>query len=53
VAAQIVRQLAEGQEVRISSGTSGWQTAAYVCAALFGLQFLLLLLGLGISLIGR
>jgi hypothetical protein len=50
-AAQIVRQLAEGQEVRASGGTSGWQIAAYICAGLFGLQLLFILLILGISLI--
>lgn len=53
VAAQIIRQLAEGQEVRSTSGTPAWQMTAYVFAALFGLQFLLLLVGLGISLIAR
>ncbi|MCX6079502.1 MAG: DUF5671 domain-containing protein [Chloroflexi bacterium] len=51
VTAQILRQLAEGQEVRSSNGAPAWQTAAYVFAALFGLQILFLLFGLGISLI--
>jgi hypothetical protein len=53
LAAQIVRQLAEGQEVRVSVGTPGWQVAAYVLAALFGVQVLFLLLALGISFIAR
>jgi hypothetical protein len=51
VTAQIIRQLAEGQEVRSSAGAPAWQVAAYLFAALFGLQILFLLFGLGISLI--
>ncbi len=50
-AAQIVRQLAEGQEVRMAGGNSTWQLVAYVFAVLFGIQLLFLLLSLGISLI--
>ncbi len=52
-AANIVRQLAEGQEVRVSGSASGWQIAVYVLAALFGLQILLMVLSLGISLISN
>jgi len=52
-AAQIVRQLAEGQEVRSSAGNSAWQVVAYVFAVLFGLQLLFLLFSLGISMIVR
>jgi len=52
-AAQIIRQLAEGQEVRTSGGAPAWQVVAYVFAALFGLELLFLLFGLGISLIVR
>jgi hypothetical protein len=52
-AAQIVLQLAEGQEVRASSGAASWQIVAYVFAALFGLQVLFVLLSLGISLVVR
>jgi hypothetical protein len=52
-AAQIVRQLAEGQEVRSSVGNSVWQVVAYIFAALFGLELLFLLLSLGISMIVR
>ena len=51
VTAQIIRQLAEGQEVRTSSGGSAWQTAAYVCAILFGFEFLMLIFGFGIALV--
>jgi hypothetical protein len=51
VTAQIIRQLAEGQEVRSTIGTPAWQVAAFVFAALFGLQILFLLFGLGLSLI--
>jgi hypothetical protein len=49
--AQVIRQLAEGQPVRVSGGNSAWQVVAYVFAILFGLQVLFLLLSLGISLI--
>jgi hypothetical protein len=51
-AALTLRQLSEGQEVRQSAGgTSAWTIVAYVFAALFGLQLLLMLLSLGISLV--
>lgn len=52
-AAQAVRQLAEGQEVRQQTGTSGWMVVVYILAGLFGLEILGLLFSLGISLIGR
>jgi hypothetical protein len=40
-AAQITRQLAEGQELRKQSGmNSGWMIIVYIAAALFGLEFL-------------
>jgi Domain of unknown function (DUF5671) len=45
-AAQIIRQLAEGQQIRKSRGNSAWRTVIYVAAALFGLQFLFLILAL-------
>ncbi len=48
-AAQAVRQLAEGQEVRQQAGTSGWMIFVYIIAGLFGLEILGLLLSLGIS----
>jgi hypothetical protein len=50
-AAQIIRQMAEGQEVRTSTGTPTWQVVAYVFAGIFGVQILFLLLGLGVSLV--
>ena len=53
LAAQIVRQLAEGQEVRSSTGNSAWQIVGYVFAVLFGLQLLLLLFSFGISMVVR
>lgn len=43
-----VRQLAEGQEVRVG-GASGWTVVAYVFAALFALQLLFILLSLGVA----
>ncbi|HEY3311158.1 MAG TPA: DUF5671 domain-containing protein [Anaerolineales bacterium] len=53
LAAQMVRQLAEGQEVRTSGGSPAWVVVAYVFAALFSIQILFLLFGLGMSLIVR
>jgi hypothetical protein len=52
-AAQAVRQLAEGQEVRQQTGASGWMVVVYIIAGLFGLEILGLLISLGISFIGR
>lgn len=47
-----LRQLSEGQEVRQSSGgTSAWMVVVYIFAALFGLEVLMMLLSLGISLV--
>jgi Domain of unknown function (DUF5671) len=51
-AAQTVRQLAEGQEVRQQAGASGWMIAVYIVAGLFGLEILGLLISVGISLMG-
>lgn len=50
-AAQMARQLSEGQEARASAGTSTIQVIAYVFAILFGIQLLFTLFGLGISLV--
>ncbi len=52
--AQSARALAEGQELRPQSATrttSVWTTIAYVFAAMFALQVVFMLLGLGISLV--
>jgi hypothetical protein len=49
-AAQSVQQLAEGQEIRGQKlGRPVWMIVVYVCAALFMLQLLFILLALGIS----
>jgi hypothetical protein len=53
VAAQIVRLLSEGQEVRTSGASANLQIVAYVFAVLFGLQLLIGLLSFGIQLIVR
>ncbi len=46
-----LRQLSEGQDARQASiGTSPWMIVVYVFAALFGLELLLFLLSIGISL---
>ena len=51
-AGQFVRQLAEGEEIQKQKPTrSAWMIAVYVAAALFALQFLFVLLMLGISLV--
>jgi hypothetical protein len=53
-AAESVRTLAEGQEIRTQSEkktTSAWTYVAYVFAALFALQLLLVLLLLGVSMV--
>jgi preprotein translocase subunit YajC len=49
-AAQAVRQLAEGQEVRQQGGTSGWMTFVYILASLAGLELLMVLVSLVVSL---
>jgi hypothetical protein len=51
-AALSARALAEGQDVRPQSArkTSAWTIVAYVFAALFALQLLLILLSLGIRM---
>lgn len=51
-AALAVRQLSDGQEVKLG-GTSAFMVMVYVFAALFGLELLMFLLALGISLIVR
>ncbi|HMD82120.1 MAG TPA: hypothetical protein VKE92_12465, partial [Anaerolineales bacterium] len=51
-AAQSVRQLAEGEEVRIQKvSRSGWIYVIYVFAALFVLQLMFILLAVGISFV--
>ncbi len=52
-AAQIVRQLAEGQENRPSGGTPGWMITVYIFAGLFGLEILMALISLTVSLFSR
>jgi hypothetical protein len=53
-AAESVRQLAEGQEVRIQKmGRSVWTYVVYIFAALFALQLVFILVAIGISLIMR
>lgn len=51
-AAESVQRLAEGQEIQKKKPTrSAWTVVAYVFAALFALQLLLMLLAFGISLV--
>jgi hypothetical protein len=44
-----VRQLAEGQSLRGGSPRSPWVVAGYILGALFGLQLLLMILGILIN----
>jgi hypothetical protein len=48
-AALTVRQLAEGQAVRQRAASSGWMVVVYVAAALFGMELILMLVGLVVS----
>jgi hypothetical protein len=50
-AAQALRQLAEGQEVRPSAATSAGTIVLYVIAVLFGIEVAFLLFALLMSLI--
>ncbi|PKN90632.1 MAG: hypothetical protein CVU44_23050 [Chloroflexi bacterium HGW-Chloroflexi-6] len=50
-AAQIIRQLADGETPRQSAGLPAWTVVAYVFAILFALQVVFILLSLGISLV--
>jgi hypothetical protein len=51
-AALTLRQLSEGLDVKQSvGGTSAWMVVVYIFAALFGLEVLMMLISLGISLI--
>jgi hypothetical protein len=52
VAAQAVRQVAEGQAVKAPGSTSPWVITGYVLAALFGLQLFFILFGLVMSIMG-
>jgi hypothetical protein len=53
-AALTLRQLSEGLDVKQSvGGTSAWMIVVYVFAALFGLEVLMMLISLGISLIAN
>jgi hypothetical protein len=52
-AAQVIRQLAEGQAVRQQNGVSGWMVVIYIAAAFLGLELLGALVSLGISLFSR
>jgi len=52
-AGHLVQQLAEGGEIRRQKQRgSAWMVVVYIFAALFALQFLFVLLMLGISLVG-
>jgi hypothetical protein len=49
-AALALRALAEGHEVRQKTGSSGWMIVVYIAAALFGLESLMMLISLTVSL---
>jgi hypothetical protein len=50
-AAQIIRQLADGETPRQGAGLSAWVIVAYVFAGLFAIQLLFILLSIGIALV--
>ena len=50
-AANAVRHLAEGQEIRSAGVSSGWMAVVYIMAALFGIQMVFALLALALSTI--
>ena len=45
-AAQTIRQLAEGQKIRQQRVNPAWQLVIYIAAALFGAQFLIMIVAL-------
>jgi len=49
-AAQSARQVAEGEEVRLAQPSAVWRTVQFVAVIVLGLQVLLFLLVLGVSL---
>jgi hypothetical protein len=51
-AAQIVRQLAEGQEIRQKGPSTAWMVVLYIAASFFGLELLLILIALLAQLLG-
>lgn len=51
LAAQIIRHLADGQEVRSPSGTAAWQVVAYIFAILFAMQLAFGLFAIALSLV--
>ncbi len=50
-AANAIRLLAEGQEIRSAGVSSGWMVVVYIMAALFGIQIVFALLALALSTI--
>ncbi len=52
-AAQAVRQLAEGQEVRLATGNPAAMAFVYFLAVIGGLQIVIMMISLGLSLIFR
>ncbi len=50
-AAQLIRQLADGETPRLTAGLPAWTIVAYVFAALFTLQVIFVLLSLGVSVV--
>jgi hypothetical protein len=51
-AAQSVRQVAEGEEVRLARPSPIWEIVKIVAVIILGLQILLILFSLGVSLLG-
>jgi hypothetical protein len=53
LAVQMVRQAAEGQEIRQKTTRPGWMVAIYIMAGIFGLELLFAMVSLSVSLIER
>jgi hypothetical protein len=51
--ATAVRQMAEGQPVRVAATAGAWAIAGYVLAAVFGLQMLIVIFSIVMSLATR
>ncbi len=50
---QLIRQLADGQELSPAGGTAAWQIVVYIFAALFALELVFVLFAFGMSLLFR
>jgi hypothetical protein len=52
-AAQSVRQVAEGEQIRLVRPSAAWEIVKTVAVVLLGIELLFMLFGLGMSLVVR